>query len=110
MLQLTFATTSAGAQQSASGMGALGAAQQHYLRLAKAGVARASLWRDRRRGWYDDRLGDHERYPLARLWDIVPLFEALDAIAIPGPSPANRPPVTPAPPGAERPLNRGLRP
>jgi len=110
MLQLTFATTSAGAQQSASGMGALSAAQQHYLRLAKAGVARASLWRDRRRGWYDDRLGDHERYPLARLWDIVPLFEALDAIAIAEPSPANRRAVTQFARGAERYLNRGLRP
>ncbi len=66
-------------------------AQQHYLSLAQAGVARAEQrWRDRRLGWYDARLGDRERYPLATIWDIVPLFESLDAIAIAQPTPANR--------------------
>jgi hypothetical protein len=68
----------------------LTAVQQRYLALARAGVARAEQrWRDRRAGWYDARLGDHERYPLATIWDIVPLFEAVDAIAIAQPTAAD---------------------
>src|SRR5271163_533409 len=70
---------------------ALSAAQQHYLALAQAGVAHAEKrWRDPRRGWYDARLDDRERYPLATIWDIVPLFESLDAIAIAEPTATNR--------------------
>jgi hypothetical protein len=89
----------------------LGAAQQHYLQLAHAGVARAvQRWHDRRRGWYDARLRDHDHYPLATIWDIVPLFESLDAIAIAEPTPANRRAVARFAAGAERYLNRGLRP
>jgi hypothetical protein len=85
--------------------------QQHYLLLARAGVARAEQrWRDRRRGWYDARLGDHERYPLATIWDIVPLFQSLDAIAIAQPTSANRRAVARFAAGAERYLNRGLGP
>src|SRR5258705_5529035 len=60
---------------------ALTSAQQHYLRLAQAGVASAKgHWRDRRLGWYDELLNNHARYPLATIWDIVPLFESIDAI------------------------------
>ncbi len=89
----------------------LAPAQQRYLSLAQAGVARAEgRWRDRRRGWYDARLGDHERYPLATIWDIVPLFQSLDAIAIAQPTPTNRRAVARFAAGAERYLNRGLRP
>ncbi len=85
--------------------------QQHYLSLAQAGVARAEQrFGDRRLGWYDARLGDRERYPLATIWDIVPLFESLDAIAIAQPTPANRRAVARFGKGAERYLNRGLRP
>jgi hypothetical protein len=88
-----------------------GAAQLRYLALARAGVARAEQrWRDRRRGWYDARLGDRERYPLATIWDIVPLFESLDAIAIAQPTAANRSAVSAFAAGAERYLNRGLQP
>jgi hypothetical protein len=69
----------------------LGAAQARYLALAKAGVARAKRrFSDRRRGWYDAHLSDRDRYPLATIWDIVPLFRAIDAIAIAQPTPANR--------------------
>jgi hypothetical protein len=90
---------------------ALSPTQQRYLALAKAGVAQAQRrWRDRRRGWYDARLGDRERYPLATIWDIVPLFESLDAIAIAQPSAANRRALARFAAGAERYLNRGLRP
>jgi glycosyl hydrolase family 76 len=88
----------------------LSRAQQKYLSLAKAGVAASERWRDRRLGWYDARLGDRERYPLATIWDSVPLFESIDAIAIAQPTPANRRAVARFAAGAERYLNRGLRP
>jgi hypothetical protein len=89
----------------------LTAVQQRYLALARAGVARAEQrWRDRRAGWYDARLGDRERYPLATIWDIVPLFESIDAIAIAQPTPADIQAVRRFAAGAERYLNRGLRP
>jgi hypothetical protein len=89
----------------------LSSVQQHYLSLAQAGVARAEQrFGDRRLGWYDARLGDAERYPLATIWDIVPLFQSLDAIAIAQPTPANRRAVARFAKGAERYLNRGLRP
>ncbi|HTB69668.1 MAG TPA: glycoside hydrolase family 76 protein [Solirubrobacteraceae bacterium] len=86
-------------------------AQRHYLALAQAGVASATRrWRDTRLGWYDELLRDHARYPLATIWDIAPLFESLDAIAIAQPSAANRAAVASFARGAERYLNRGLRP
>ncbi len=89
----------------------LTAAQQGYLALARSGVAHAQRrWRDPRRGWYDARLDDHERYPLATIWDIVPLFESLDAITIAQPTSTNRHAVARFAAGAERYLNRGLRP
>jgi Glycosyl hydrolase family 76 len=89
----------------------LAPAQQHYLALAQQGVASAKArWADHRLGWYDSRLGDRDRYPLATIWDIVPLFQSLDAIAIAQPTPANRAAVTRFAKGAERYLNRGLRP
>jgi hypothetical protein len=89
----------------------LSSAQQRALGLAKAGVAQAKRrWWDPRRGWYDSRLDDHARYPLATIWDSVPLFESLDAIAIAQPSAANRRAVASFAAGAERYLNRGLRP
>jgi hypothetical protein len=90
---------------------ALTSGQQHYLRLAQAGVASAKAhWRDRRLGWYDELLNDHARYPLATIWDIAPLFESIDAIAIAQPTAANRAAVARFAAGAERYLNRGLRP
>jgi glycosyl hydrolase family 76 len=90
---------------------ALTAAQLRYLTLAEGGVARAvRRWRDPKRGWYDARLGDHARYPLATIWDIVPLFESLDAIAIADPTTSSRAAVTHFAAGAERYLNRGLHP
>jgi len=89
----------------------LSAVQQHYLALARTGVSRAEhRWGDRRLGWYDAQLGDREKYPLATIWDIVPLFQSLDAIAIAQPTQANRRAVARFARGAERYLNRGLRP
>ena len=105
---VAFSPAAAVARADASGMSS---AQQGYLALAHAGVAHAvSRWSDRRLGWYDARLADRERYPLATIWDIVPLFESLDAIAIAQPTPANRAAVARFAAGAERYLNRGLRP
>jgi hypothetical protein len=90
---------------------ALTPTQQGYLTLAEQGVALASSrWRNSRLGWYDSRLGDRRRYPLATIWDIVPLFQALDAIAIASPTPSHRRAVLRFAAGAERYLNRGLRP
>ena len=89
----------------------LGPVQQRYLTLAQDGVRQATRhWADRRRGWYDGYLGGRERYPLATIWGIVPLFESLDAIAIASPTAANRAAVERFAKGAERYLNRGLRP
>jgi hypothetical protein len=89
----------------------LSAPQQRYLALAERGVALAEArWRDRRLRWYDSRLGDRDRYPLATIWDIVPLFQSLDAIAIASPTAAHRSAVMHFAAGAERYLNRGLRP
>jgi hypothetical protein len=85
--------------------------QQRYLALAEAGVAHAQArWHDARLGWYDARLNDRSRYPLATIWDIVPLFQSLDAIAIASPTPAHRDAVERFAAGAERYLNRGLHP
>jgi hypothetical protein len=104
----------AGGPASATAAGAaapLSPAQQRYLALAQSGVARAQQeWRDRRLGWYDARLHDRDRYPLATIWDIVPLFESLDAIAIAQPTSANKGAVRRFAAGAERYLNRGLHP
>jgi hypothetical protein len=103
--------TAGAARANATPSAPLSPAQQHYLSLAQTGVARAEQrWKDRRLGWYDSRLGDRERYPLATIWDIVPLFQSLDAIAIAQPTPANRRAVAHFAQGAERYLNRGLRP
>jgi hypothetical protein len=89
----------------------LGAAQARYLALAVTGVARAKQrFRDVHGHWYDARLGDRERYPLATIWDIVPLFQSLDAIAIAQPSAHNLAAVRSFAAGAERYLNSGLRP
>ncbi|HEY2717985.1 MAG TPA: glycoside hydrolase family 76 protein [Solirubrobacteraceae bacterium] len=102
-------TADAGATTPASP--ALTSAQQHYLALAQQGVAAAKAhWSDHKLGWYDSRLHDRDRYPLATIWDIVPLFESLDAIAIAQPTSANRTAVARFAKGAERYLNRGLHP
>jgi len=101
----------AGAASTPASVPALGTAQQRYLALAQAGVAQARKhWWDPRRGWYDAHLDDRERYPLATIWDIVPLFQSLDAITIAQPTAPNRRALQGFAAGAERYLNRGLRP
>ena len=83
----------------------------HYLALAERGVTRAQqTWRDHRRGWYDERLGDRQRYPLATIWGSVPLFEALDAVDIAAPNAAHRAALAAFAAGAERYFDATLRP
>jgi hypothetical protein len=85
--------------------------QGSYLGIAQAGVARAEhLWYDRKLGWYDALLDDGERYPLATIWDAVPLFETLAAIDIAAPTAAHRAALLRFAAGAERYFDRGLRP
>jgi hypothetical protein len=99
------------ASTSATGAPALSSVQKRYLVLAKAGVSKAKKrWWNPRLGWYVSHLNDHKRYPLATIWDSVPLFESLDAIDIAQPSAANRRALVRFAAGAERYLNRGLRP
>jgi hypothetical protein len=110
-----WAAAPSGAQPARSaavaGAPTLTAAQQGYLTLAEHGVALAqSRWRNSHQRWYNSRLGDRRRYPLATIWDIVPLFQSLDAIAIASPTPGHRRAVLRFAAGAERYLNRGLRP
>jgi hypothetical protein len=84
---------------------------QNYLQLAEAGVERARrLWRNKRLGWYDSRLNDGDRYPLATIWDATPLFEALSAIDIAAPTPAHKAAVEAFAKGAERYWDAALKP
>jgi hypothetical protein len=107
----TFTAACGSGSAAAAPKAGIAAVQQHYLQLAQSGVARAQQrWHDRRLGWFDARLNDRDRYPLATIWDIVPLFESIDAIAIAQPTAANRAAVARFAAGAERYLNRGLRP
>jgi uncharacterized protein YyaL (SSP411 family) len=111
LLALCWALTSvqSAAARAPRSVGAVRAQGGEYLRLAEAGVAQAQrLWRDRRLGWYDSRLDDHDRYPLATIWDAVPLFEALDAIEAAAPTAAHRAAVLAFADGAERYYDRGL--
>jgi hypothetical protein len=87
------------------------AQSQSYLRIAEVGVKRAErLWGNRRLGWYDSRLNDGERYPLATIWDATPLFETLDAIDIAAPSPSHRKAVEAFAAGAGRYWDGTLKP
>jgi hypothetical protein len=85
--------------------------QKTYLRQAERGVAKAHrYWWDRRRHWYRDRRGSHSSHPLATIWGIVPLFEAVNAIQIASPSHRHARAVRNFVRGAERYWNPRLRP
>jgi hypothetical protein len=84
-------------------------AQITYRDLADHGVKSAQrLWGNRRLHWYNDRLNDHARYPLATIWSIVPLFEAVDALAIADHSRAHKAAVRKFAAGAEKYYNRSM--
>jgi len=63
-----------------------------FLRLAGRGITAArAYWWNTQLGWYDDRRDNswNENMPLARLWTIFPLFEAVNALALANPTPKN---------------------
>ncbi len=88
----------------------LSAAQQSYLSIADGGISQTGQWMNHKLHWYNARLNDHSRYPLATIWDVVPLFEALDGVAIANPTAANRARVVRFAHYAERYWDRPLRP
>ena len=62
-----------------------------FLKLAEQGLAQTKqLWWNSELGWYNDRLDDQDRLPLATLWSAYPLFEATNAVAIAHPTAANK--------------------
>ena len=67
------------------------ATRAHYASVAKKGIADARKhWWNSGHHWYNDRLNDHDQNPLATIWSIVPLFEAIDGQAIGHPTAKNR--------------------
>ena len=63
-----------------------------FLRMAGKGITAArAYWWNTQLDWYDDRRDNswNEHMPLARLWTIFPLFEAIDALALANPTPKN---------------------
>lgn len=72
--------------------GAVAGEKQLFLRTAQRGVRAARVyWWNEGLAWYDDRRDNswNTNMPLARLWTIFPLFQAVNAIAIAKPSAAN---------------------
>jgi hypothetical protein len=69
---------------------ALTGAQSRYLSDAQKGVALANrYWGSSKFHWYNGVLNDRKPYPLAAIWDAVPLFESLNEVAIASPTPGN---------------------
>ncbi len=87
----------------------LTATQARFLALAENGVAKVHrFWWNGRRRWFDAEL--HDSAKVATLWDIVPLFEALDGIAVADPTPHHKSNVTGFADFAESYLNHSLDP
>lgn len=62
-----------------------------FTQLAEQGLKQTKqLWWNSKLGWYDDRLENTDRLPLATLWSAYPLFEATNAVAIAHPTAANK--------------------
>ncbi len=85
-------------------------AGSQWLALAEQGVTLAERWWNPRQHFYNRFLVDHEKYPLATIWDAVPLFETLVAIELAAPSSAHRAQLTRFAATAQTYLDRGLRP
>lgn len=65
--------------------------QGQYLASAAHGISLAKrYWGNHRFHWYNSILKDPKRYPQATIWNVVPLFEALDEVAIASPSAGHR--------------------
>ncbi len=83
--------------------------EARFLTLAEKGVAKVHrFWWNGHRQWFDAELHDSAR--VATLWDIVPLFEALDGIAVADPTPRHKSNVIGFANFAESYLNRSLDP
>ena len=83
--------------------------QARFLDLAEAGVAKIHrYWWNGRSGKFDAEL--HNEGKVATLWDVVPLFEALDGIAKADPTNRHKENVVGIANYAETYLNRSLRP
>ena len=101
-----FATTAAAAAPSLGDRHA-------YLRLAADGIDRAKVvWWNPAANWYSESPHTPSDGPrdVARLWQLFPLFEAIDLVAIADPSRAHRAAVTAFARGAERYWHPGLKP
>jgi hypothetical protein len=85
------AAAGAGARAHPSATRALTRAQSVYLSDAQSGVELAGrYWGNPRFHWYNGLLNDPKPYPLAAIWDAVPVFESLDEIAIASPTGSNK--------------------
>ena len=74
-----------------------------FAAAAGRGVADArSHWYSSGRGWWLEREHDTRQYPLATIWGVVPMWEALSARAIARPTASNRAAVDAFARGAER--------
>ena len=81
---------SASAATVASHPSSLSSSQKRYLSVVEKGFrAASSRWGNRRHHWYNALLHDSNRYPLATIWDFVPLFEAADYTALASPTSEN---------------------
>ena len=73
----------------------LSSSQSYYLSLVQQGFRQASAhWGNRKQHWYNALLHDRKRFPLATIWDIVPLFETADYTAMASPTAENENRVT----------------
>jgi hypothetical protein len=80
---------------------------QAFLRAAEHGVGKAGLWWQKKRHWYGSRLGGRN---VINLWGVVPLFEAVNGIALAQPSPRHIGAVNFMAQGAQRYFNPTLSP
>jgi hypothetical protein len=90
---------------------AMAAQRADWLRLAELGLRQAHRhWWNPRLHWFDEQKHPRALRPLVSLWGAVPLFQAYNGVAIADPTPANRHNAEAFAIGAERYLNRSLRP
>jgi len=88
---------------------ALSPTQARFLSVAEGGIDKIHrLWWNSSRQWFDAQL--HGSARVATLWDVVPLFEALDGIALADPSARHKDNVVGFANFAESYLNRSLYP
>jgi len=82
-----------------------------YLSLAELGLRQVRRhWWNARLGWYDELKRSRAARPLVSLWGAVPLFQAVNGVAIADPTPANLHAANAFALGAERYFNPSLRP